>query len=79
MPTLTIKAFPKHEIAASLREALARAVELFAAYRRARCERAQLLSLGERELHDIGITRLDALNAARQPLTFGGWRRDGRS
>jgi uncharacterized protein YjiS (DUF1127 family) len=79
MSTLTSKAFPKAEVAASVREAVATALELLAAYRRARRERAQLLSLGERELHDIGITRLDALNAARQPLALRGWRRGGRS
>jgi len=42
----------------------------------ARRERAQLLALDERELHDIGITRLDALNAAHQPFWHGQWRGD---
>jgi len=36
--------------------------------RRAAQERAQLLSLNERELRDIGITRVDALREADRPL-----------
>lgn len=31
-------------------------------------ERAQLLALNERELHDIGISRIDAVREARKPL-----------
>jgi uncharacterized protein YjiS (DUF1127 family) len=37
--------------------------------RRAAQERAQLLSLDERELRDIGITRLDAIREADRPLS----------
>ena len=36
--------------------------------RRAAQERAQLLSLDERELRDIGITRLDAIREADKSL-----------
>ena len=41
---------------------------LWAELRRAAQERAQLLSLDERELRDIGITRVDALREADRPL-----------
>lgn len=41
---------------------------LLRAMRQASQERAQLLALSERDLHDIGITRLDALRMANQPL-----------
>jgi uncharacterized protein YjiS (DUF1127 family) len=82
MATLTIKAFPKGETLASLRDAVATVSDLFTAYRRARRERAQLLSLDERELHDIGLSRLDAVSAARRPLwrglTIDPWWRGGR-
>lgn len=40
----------------------------FAAYRQMRHERAQLLGLGDRELRDIGISRVDAIHAATKPL-----------
>ena len=35
---------------------------------RAALERAQLLTLSERELRDIGISRLDAIREADKPL-----------
>jgi len=41
---------------------------LWHAMRQASRERAQLLALSERDLRDIGITRMDALRAANQPL-----------
>jgi len=47
------------------------AVERFQCYRRARRERDQLLGLGERELRDIGISRVDALREASRPLWNG--------
>ncbi len=40
------------------------AVERFQCYRRARRERDQLLGLNERELRDIGISRVDAWREA---------------
>jgi len=43
-------------------------VELFETWLRRRRERAQLLTLSEREVHDIGITRCDALREAEKPL-----------
>src|SRR5258708_8816784 len=36
--------------------------------RRAAKERAQLRAFSERELHDIGLTRVDALRVAERPL-----------
>jgi uncharacterized protein YjiS (DUF1127 family) len=37
-------------------------------YRRARRERAQLLAMSERELRDLGLSRIDALRLANQPM-----------
>lgn len=47
------------------------AAERVNCYRRARRERAQLLALGERELRDIGISRVDAMREASRPLWSG--------
>jgi uncharacterized protein YjiS (DUF1127 family) len=44
------------------------AVERFNCSRRARRERVQLLSLGERDLRDLGLSRVDALREAGRPL-----------
>ncbi len=44
------------------------AVERWQCYRRARRERAQLLGLGERELRDVGLSRVDAIREANRPL-----------
>jgi uncharacterized protein YjiS (DUF1127 family) len=41
---------------------------LLHAYAQLRRERTQLLSLGERELHDIGLSRIDAIGAAERSL-----------
>ncbi len=41
---------------------------LLRAYLQARRERAQLLHLGDRELHDIGLSRVDAVAVAKRPL-----------
>jgi uncharacterized protein YjiS (DUF1127 family) len=41
---------------------------LLRAMHQAAHERAQLLSLSDRDLRDIGITRVDAVRAAEQPL-----------
>lgn len=38
------------------------------ALQRAARERAELLQMSERDLHDIGVSRLDAVQAARRPL-----------
>lgn len=46
-------------------------LERWQCYRQARRERSQLLSLGERDLHDIGISRIDALRIANKPLWQG--------
>jgi uncharacterized protein YjiS (DUF1127 family) len=40
------------------------ALERLNCYRKARRERAQLLGLGERDLRDIGISRVDAIREA---------------
>jgi uncharacterized protein YjiS (DUF1127 family) len=52
-------------------EALAMLIRRIAAaladYRQMRRERAQLLALSDRDLRDIGITRVDALRAATKP------------
>lgn len=40
------------------------------AHREARRERAQLLALSDRELRDIGLSRLEAVRAAREPGRF---------
>ena len=81
MTTLAIKSFQRHAATTGLAGALAKAWDVFSAYRQALRERAQLLALNERELHDIGITRVDAVNAARQPLLDGfsvsSWWRQG--
>lgn len=37
-------------------------------YRRARRERAQLLAMGERDLHDLGLSRVDAVRYAEAPV-----------
>ncbi len=50
---------------------LAGAIQRFECYRRARRERHQLLGLNERELRDIGITRVDAWREAERPLWSG--------
>lgn len=42
-------------------------VERLQCYRRARRERAQLLAMGERELHDLGLSRVDAIHYATEP------------
>lgn len=41
-------------------------VERLRCYRRSRRERAQLLAMGERELRDLGLSRVDALRFATQ-------------
>lgn len=41
-------------------------LERLQCYRRARRERAQLLTMGERELHDLGISRVDAVRYATE-------------
>jgi uncharacterized protein YjiS (DUF1127 family) len=45
-------------------------VARWAAYRQARRERAQLLALGDRELRDIGISRVDAVHEATKPVRW---------
>lgn len=42
-------------------------VERFACYRQARRERAQLLAMGERDLRDLGLSRVDALRLSTTP------------
>ncbi len=49
----------------------AEALERFTCYRRARRERAQLLAFGERDLRDLGLSRVDALRVANRPLWRG--------
>lgn len=47
------------------------AIERLACYRRALRERAQLLGLNDRELRDIGISRVDAIREADRPAWSG--------
>lgn len=42
-------------------------VERIQCYLRARRERAQLLAMGDRELHDLGLSRVDAIRYATEP------------
>ena len=63
---------PGHGVAEAI-AGLGRQVSAFIVrIRQAARERAQLLALNERELQDIGITRVDALRVAERPL----WRFD---
>ncbi len=48
-----------------------RIAAMLAARRDLRRERAQLLALSDRDLHDIGITRLDAVREAEKPARWG--------
>lgn len=41
-------------------------IERLQCYRRARRERAQLLNMGERELRDLGLSRVDAVRYAAE-------------
>ena len=50
------------------------AADAYAELRQTARERRELLTLGERELHDIGISRVDAIREADKPL----WRGAGR-
>jgi uncharacterized protein YjiS (DUF1127 family) len=52
------------QLGARLRSWIGRARD----YRQMRHERAQLLGLSDRELRDIGISRVDAIHAATRPL-----------
>jgi uncharacterized protein YjiS (DUF1127 family) len=47
------------------------ALERFNCYRRARQERGQLLALGDRDLRDIGISRVDAFREANRSAWSG--------
>lgn len=55
---------------------LSSALERFNCYRRAWLERAQLLGLNDRELRDIGISRVDAWREADRPLRDNCQRRN---
>jgi len=63
---------PVREPAGAARGRLKRLVGALAAhlchYRKIQRERAQLRALSDRELHDIGISRYDALQEARKPF-----------
>ena len=60
--------------AAAARSGLAAYLRAWVDYGRARAqlrrEREQLLALSDRELRDIGITRVDALREASEKLRF---------
>ncbi len=47
---------------------MSKAVGFVRAYRRARSERVELLTMSERELHDVGLSRIDAVREAQKPL-----------
>ncbi|HTO84294.1 MAG TPA: DUF1127 domain-containing protein [Methylomirabilota bacterium] len=51
-----------------LARAMSKAASFVHAYREARLERTQLLTMSDRELRDIGMSRIDALRAAAKPL-----------
>lgn len=54
------------------RGVVAAVLEVVRGMRRAARERAQLLRMTDRELQDIGLSRIDALQAAERPLWW--WR-----
>jgi uncharacterized protein YjiS (DUF1127 family) len=60
-----------HRSSSWLRTALNRAVSAVRRWWQWRTERWELLSMDERELRDIGLTRTDARRLAGQPM----WRR----
>jgi len=51
-----------------VRQAAVRVVDVVARLRQAAFERRQLLALSDRDLQDIGISRIDALQEAEKPL-----------
>ena len=55
-------------LTAAIADAFGRAVHTAMVWRERARERRQLLAMGERELHDIAITRVDALREASKPL-----------
>jgi len=52
----------------SLSRLAAQGLALFRTWLELRRERNQLLSMGDRDLHDIGISRVDAVSAAERSL-----------
>lgn len=55
-------------VLAERRRPLAELVRLIGLWRRRAAERRALLAMSERDLRDIGITRLDAQREAYKPL-----------
>lgn len=71
MSLALVKALPWRPLAAAagrIFDALIGAADAYAGLRQAARERAELLSLDERALHDIGISRCDAVREAERPL-----------
>ena len=54
-------------VAFAIAWAAVEAIERLQCYRQARRERAQLLALDDRELRDLGLSRVDALQVAERP------------
>ena len=63
-------AFPRTHRHSVLRAAVQRLAAAIRLWRRGRAERRQLLSLDERELRDIGLTRTDARFLADRPTRW---------
>lgn len=63
---MAVQVFPRPE--SRRQPAALRPLAWLARVWRRRTERAELLSLTERELRDIGLTRYDALTEARKPF-----------
>jgi len=69
MNTQTMKGLlPGEPWWAGLRRAAVRVAAAAGEFRQAARERRQLLALSDRDLQDIGISRIDALQEAEKPL-----------
>ena len=62
-PLLALNPWP-----AQVRRGAAKLADIIIRVRQAARERRQLLALSDRDLHDIGISRIDALQEAEKPL-----------
>ena len=72
MNAQTLKALlPAEPRRAGLRQAVVRVIDAAVHLRQAATERRQLLALNDRDLQDIGISRVDALREAEKPLWRG--------
>jgi uncharacterized protein YjiS (DUF1127 family) len=67
MATIVLKGRSPSALA-SLNRLAAQGLAVVGAWLELRRERNQLLALADRELHDIGISRVDAVSAAQRSL-----------